>query len=714
MEGILTKKDQLNPYLNWTINLEGNELSIVKNHLSMSEVEKNKTIISAAKILSQCPNPNGPKSQRVGLAIGKVQSGKTSNFIALTALAFDNDYRIVIIFGGNTKVLLSQTEERISETFELDKRDDFRFATFSSSEKLNSEMLKNTYYARKNIIITGLKSYTHIRNIKKFIKDAGLADVPMLIIDDEGDQISLNGAVNKNEETTTYKNFRELITDMDFSSFISVTATPQANLLIDIFNILSPDFVELIEPGTFYSGFQTFHSQPYTKYISVIPDNENLILDPESGIPVSFEEAVSTFYVGSIIRKRRGDNSNHSMLIHPSQKIKDHSEVEKKLSRLLAQLKDNIESGEDSQKQHVLSFLKRGLNNLASTIDEVFMPEDIFDDFKYQLYDTSVQVLNGKGEGSVKEVNYKTNRNVIVLGGTMVERGLTIKNLTVTYIVRTNKGKENADTVEQRTRWFGYRINKYGSYLDLCRVFMTDTMAQNFYNLYKHENSIWANIIDYKSKGIPAKKMPLLFDLDEHFEPTRSNVVPSMSKFEFDVWKQQGRIGNFFEDYHYRDINIAFQKFLAEYKYYPLQAGNFVHHVYENVDFKKLYHEILHKYYSESNIDFDLDYVRAIISKMEAENVPTLINVMVMRVGVNEYHELFGDSVHNLMAGRSVNKSIDDPDYYKGDRFMIEGQCQLQLHNVKISKEPNSETFPMIAFYCPKIGNSRRMVGRSI
>ena len=174
MEGILLKNKQVNSNLNWTIDLEGSELSIVKKHLNMSEAEKNKTILSAAKILSQCPNPNGSKNQKVGLAIGKVQSGKTSNFLALTALAFDNDYRIVIIFGGNTKVLLSQTEERLNETFELNERDDFRFATFSSSGNLNSENLKNNYYARKNIIITGLKEYTHIRNIKRFIKEQSI------------------------------------------------------------------------------------------------------------------------------------------------------------------------------------------------------------------------------------------------------------------------------------------------------------------------------------------------------------------------------------------------------------------------------------------------------------------------------------------------------------------------------------------------------------
>ena len=248
MEGIL-KRNLVTEKDNWIINLDGEELRRVKTHLVMSEIEKSKTIMSAAKILGQCPNPKGKKQQKTGLAIGKVQSGKTSNFISLTALAFDNGYRIVIIFGGNTLPLLSQTEQRISKSFDLESREDFKFATFSSTNPLNPNALKNNYESKKKIIITGLKEYSHIKRIRDFIKIAGLSDVPMIIIDDEGDQMSLNGAVNKAQETTTYKNFKEMLINLDFSTFISVTATPQANLLIDICDILSPNFIELIQPN---------------------------------------------------------------------------------------------------------------------------------------------------------------------------------------------------------------------------------------------------------------------------------------------------------------------------------------------------------------------------------------------------------------------------------------------------------------------------------
>nr|MBP3259204.1 hypothetical protein [Bacilli bacterium] len=708
MEGILRHSSPASD--NWVIDLDGEELAIVKNHLSMSESEKMQTVLSAAKILGQCPNPNGRKIQKTGLAIGKVQSGKTSNFISLAALAFDNGYRIVVIFGGNTKVLLSQTEKRINESFDLDSREDYKFSTFSSSGDLNSDALKNNYASRKNIIITGLKEYTHIRNIKRFIKDAGLSDVPILIIDDEGDQMSLNGSVNKDEETTTYRNFKELLIDLNFSTFISVTATPQANLLIDICNILSPDFIELIQPGEKYCGFSTYHYKPVTEYISIIPDYENVILDEESGIPASFEEAVSTFYVGSIIRKRRGDNTTHSMLIHPSQKIKDHSIVVRKLEILLNQLKDYIESGEESAISKVEKFLSRGLNNLKETVPESYNSSDLIGDFKAELYNTSTIVLNGTNANN--EVDYKSNRNVIVLGGTMVERGLTIKNLAVTYIVRSNKGKENADTVEQRTRWFGYRTNKYGSYLDLCRVFLTDSMANNFYNLGQHEKSIWDNIIYSKKQGIVAKKMQLLFELDGHFNPTRLNVIPEMSKFEFGKWKQQKSVGDLVDTGYYKILNKELYDYLRKYNFERIYMGNFVHKCYLDVDFEDFYHTILSKFYSNKDLKFDIDYIRASISRMKMEGMPLKINIIKMRDGIDEYREIYDDkTVHQLMAGRSVNKTEDDSGYYKGDQFVLENELQIQIHNVKINKN-SSETIPMLCFYCPYLGSAKRLVGR--
>ena len=59
-----------------------------------------------------------PKVSNNVLLVGKVQSGKTSNLELLTALAFDNGYNILVIYGGYDTSLLKQTTERFMDTFD--------------------------------------------------------------------------------------------------------------------------------------------------------------------------------------------------------------------------------------------------------------------------------------------------------------------------------------------------------------------------------------------------------------------------------------------------------------------------------------------------------------------------------------------------------------------------------------------------------------------
>ena len=58
----------------------------------------------------------------------------------------------------------------------------------------------------------------------------------------------------------------------------------------------------------------------------------------------------------------------------------------------------------------------------------------------------------------------------------MLGRGLTLKGLAITYIIRTAKGLSTADTVTQRARWFGYK----SKYLDLCRVYAVEKIVKDF------------------------------------------------------------------------------------------------------------------------------------------------------------------------------------------------------------------------------------------
>ncbi len=75
--------------------------------------------------------------------------------------------------------------------------------------------------------------------------------------------------------------------------FISITATPQANILIKTSDKLSPDFGQLIKPGNGYCGLSVFHGEEQDKYVKEIQDNEDTLLDETGGIPKSFYHALA-------------------------------------------------------------------------------------------------------------------------------------------------------------------------------------------------------------------------------------------------------------------------------------------------------------------------------------------------------------------------------------------------------------------------------------
>ena len=78
-------------------------------------------------------------------------------------------------------------------------------------------------------------------------------------------------------------------------------------------------------------------------------------------------------------------------------------------------------------------------------------------------------------------------KNNILVGGNMLGRGVTIEGLAVTYITRRAKNETNADTMEQRARWFGYKRD----YLDVCRIFVTAQLRDDYTELLRHEDDFW-------------------------------------------------------------------------------------------------------------------------------------------------------------------------------------------------------------------------------
>lgn len=493
---------------------------------------------NAVRILGHCPNPEVDVNiSKTGIVIGKVQSGKTSNFISVLALAFDNGYDISIVLGGNTLDLLKQNATRINSAFKIDNSKLTVLKTNDNKSLINADRIKEFVENGRKIIIVGLKHPKHIDKIAEIFDNDFLSEKSVLIIDDEGDQATLNTKAYLKSVSRTYESVLNLKAKLKSHCFLSITATPQANILIETFDKLSPDFGELVYPGVGYCGLQEFHGEDSNKYIYEIPSTENNLLDGV-GVPKSVYSAMAMFFVGNAIRRSRGDNGNHAMLVHPSQKKYDHHIAVSKLQNILDDWKLKAKTKLSGKNDISYNSLKKHLTDAYQnfvTDGVICVP---YDELELTILDSirqcsPVLVCNSDENATENAALYPTN---IFVGGNLVERGITIKGLAVTYITRRAKGKANVDNVEQRARWFGYKEK----YLDVCRVFTTKDIKEDFASILEHDDDMWASIERARDRGIAFKDMPRIFKLarSAFLKLTRSNVAKT-ANLSLSEWKTQ-------------------------------------------------------------------------------------------------------------------------------------------------------------------------------
>lgn len=239
------------------------------------------------------------------LLVGKVQSGKTSNLEMITGIAFDNGYNLMIIYGGYDKTLLQQTTGRFKKTFEIENMRESGKPILLSTDNadelaaLNDDVIDELFEDNKPIIITAMKRPVALEKVNKVLKKLSPEKIRAYIIDDEGDQASLNTAKNKDEDSSrTYEQICLMKSILNDPLYFSVTATPHANIFLDSISALRPGSARLIEPGEGYCGGDCYHMGDCDNIYPIDPD-DTLVLD-EGRLPDSLREAVMHFIIASI------------------------------------------------------------------------------------------------------------------------------------------------------------------------------------------------------------------------------------------------------------------------------------------------------------------------------------------------------------------------------------------------------------------------------
>lgn len=692
----------------WSIVVDGFFRKSVENRMladDMTEESIDSIFNNAARILGRCPNPNIQEEvAETGIVIGKVQSGKTSNFISVLALAFDNGYDIAIVLGGNTLNLLKQNASRISSAFSVDTEKLTVLKTNDNKTLINPARIKDFIENGRKVIIVGLKHNKHINQIAEIFNNEFLADKSVIIIDDEGDQATLNTRAYQQSISTTYASVLNLKRKLKSHCFLSVTATPQANILIEAFDTLSPDFGELVYPGEGYCGLQEFHGENADRYIKEIPESEPNLLDG-MGVPESVYQAMALFFVGNAIRRSRGDMGIHAMLIHPSQKKFDHRVVEQKIQSILDEWKSKAKIRLAGKKDISYNSLKKLLQEAYDSFVSDGVICQPFDNLENQILDrikqcSPVLICNSEENASENAELYKTN---IFVGGNLVERGITFKGLAVTYITRRAKGKSNVDNTEQRARWFGYKAK----YLDVCRVFTTRDIKDDFASILEHDEDMWASIERAQERGIPFKDMPRIFKLarSAYLNLTRRNVSRT-ENFALSEWKPQR--------YFTANDQIVLQNTaaIAEYKdkykgLLTMQKHNSVqvHRILANQQYVQVYEELLSKLQFSSKEMLDGKFFAELNDALIKLQLDVPVDVFWIRDIEHSTRKIGEDySIQQLFQGR--NPDISSPFYYDGDRSLADNEpehMQIQIHFVKPTNMPDIDYYaPVLALYVPE------------
>ena len=108
----------------------------------------------------------------------------------------------------------------------------------------------------------------------------------------------------------------------------------------------------------------------------------------------------------------------------------------------------------------------------------------------------------------------------ILVAGQAVDRGFTVEGLTVTYMPR-GVGVGNADTLQQRGRFFGYKA----PYLGYCRIYLPADVAAAYHDYVEHEEDVRQQLREYEAPGRSLDDWKRAFVMAPTMRPTRQNVL---------------------------------------------------------------------------------------------------------------------------------------------------------------------------------------------
>lgn len=470
----------------------------------------------SSKVVAHTPKPTAPTFDGKGLVVGYVQSGKTTNFTAVIAKLADEDYRFIVVLAGVHNGLRKQTQERLSTQLHAPNAERWHLLTDMDGDFRQPASPPVSVFSDQRAAIAVVKKNATVlsRLIKWLDTESGratLADMRVLVVDDEADQASVaTRSINPR--------IRKLLKLAPKHTYIGYTATPFANVFIDpkSDDLYPKSFILNLPRPAGYFGPETIFGNDLPQddpksddghdMIRIVPSSEVPFLRPTSraqaqtfqpAVTAELRRAVLWFWLATAARNARGDDNAHStMLIHTAVPIAVHMAF-----------RDPIEDFQAS----VLTDLRRQDSLIHGELRELWedeatrVPASEWGRRQNTYDEVAPHVLSAVERTRVILDNYLSEERLIykndeplvaiAIGGNTLSRGLTLEGLVVSFFVRS---ANTYDTLMQMGRWFGYRKG----YEDLPRIWMTSGLRDDFRHLVTVEREMRDDIEHYQLQDL--------------------------------------------------------------------------------------------------------------------------------------------------------------------------------------------------------------------
>jgi len=682
---------------------------------AVSEDSRENVRLGAVSVLAKGISPNSGSGRETGLVIGYVQSGKTTSFETVIALARDNKFRIIIVIAGTSNPLFEQSTKRLERDLQINDPKLPRRWKYLLNPSLNTEgvlpAIRNVLEEwddssipsdeKRTILIAVLKNHQRLQQLSELVNKLDLHQVPVLVVDDEADQAGLNNKINKQQESTTYRCLMTLREKLHLHSYIQYTATPQAPLLISLIDSLSPNFVQVLDPGTAYVGGKDFFGEDQ-RYIRIIPNDEIAIATNSfDSPPDSLISALRIYLLG--VASGIGSNDgihNRSMLIHPSHLTILHEQYAHWIRNILSHYKRILHLDLDEPDRHDLidEFCVSYKDLKQSSPDRLPPFEKLQQKLMSAIRNTQVIEINARGNGT-PSVDWHSSYGWILVGGQAIDRGFTVEGLTVTYMPR-GVGIANADTIQQRARFFGYKM----PYMGYCRVYLSQDTLRAYKSYVEHEENIRSQLINFQSYNQPLNDWKRAFVLDSNLRPCRKQVLDlDYSRVDFSgkwIYPTQILTSNDVLEANQQAISI----FCHNINFYqdqghPDRTKNQIHHVCKNITLKRVIEKLLVPMRIARKSDsLQNTALLLLLSDIIQTNPSENCAVYIMSPDTKRTREVYPDgSISELFQGRGEN--------YRGDRNIYDCEnVTVQIHILDLAQECGTviERVPTIAVRIPE------------